>query len=173
MSRKLTKLFAASIVALGLLSTGCGTMRRLGKDAFITVTSPLLVPFYYAPTDAYVETQSLFDNYKQDDREGLMRPANYSIWLPTPSTTLGDGLNPPQLVLSFLSYPFAYVGNLIKHTYYVARHVVDIPLCVLFYWEAELHPYGPEVEPLDIYQGTWFDKESDGANKASDSTGSK
>ena len=34
---------------------------------------------------------------------------------------------------------------------------VDLPLC-LFYGAAELHPSGPEVKPLDIYQGTWFDK---------------
>ena len=35
-------------------------------------------------------------------------------------------------------------------------HIVDLPLCV-FYGAAELHPYGPEVMPLDIYDGTWFD----------------
>lgn len=170
MSRMLKTLFAASVVALGVVSTGCGTMRRLGKDAFITVTSPVLVPFYYAPTDAYVETQQLFDNYKQDEREGLTRPANYSVLLPAPSTTLGDGFNPTQ-ILSFAAFPFAYIGNLFKHTYYVARHAFDIPLCLLFYWEAELHPYGPQVEPLDIYQGTIFDKTAD--EKKSDSTGSK
>ena len=26
---------------------------------------------------------------------------------------------------------------------------------------ADLHPYGPEIKPLDIYTGTIFDYESD------------
>ena len=46
----------------------------------------------------------------------------------------------------------------VKHTLYVVLHAFDFFLFPL-YGLAELHPYGPEVEPLDYYTGTPFDKE--------------
>ncbi len=55
-----------------------------------------------------------------------------------------------------LAFPFTFCYHAIKHGFYGIVHIVDLPLC-LFYGPAELHPSGPEVMPLDIYQGTWFD----------------
>jgi hypothetical protein len=41
-------------------------------------------------------------------------------------------------------------------------HVVDLPLCAL-YGFTELPPANAEVQPLDFYQGTWFDTEPTGS----------
>jgi hypothetical protein len=45
----------------------------------------------------------------------------------------------------------------LEHGIYGIVHLIDFPLCAL-YGPAELAPNGPEIKPLDIYQGTWFDK---------------
>ena len=63
-----------------------------------------------------------------------------------------------------LAFPFTFLYHAFEHTIYAVVHVVDLPFC-LFYGLAELHPNGPEVKPLDFYQGTIFDKESDKAGK--------
>jgi hypothetical protein len=55
-----------------------------------------------------------------------------------------------------LAFPFTFGYHALEHFIYGVVHLVDLPLC-LFYGAAELHPSGPEVKPLDIYQGTWFD----------------
>lgn len=55
-----------------------------------------------------------------------------------------------------LAFPFTFAYHALEHGIYGIVHLVDLPLCVL-YGPAELHPAGPEVKPLDIYQGTWFD----------------
>jgi hypothetical protein len=55
-----------------------------------------------------------------------------------------------------LAFPFTFLYHALEHGIYGIVHLVDLPLC-LFYGAAELHPYGPEIKPLDIYQGTWFD----------------
>lgn len=59
-------------------------------------------------------------------------------------------------------FPFTFVGHAIKHAFYGLVHAGDFILTPL-YGLAELHPYGPEIEPLDIYTGTFFD-ESDEAS---------
>lgn len=79
-----------------------------------------------------------------------------------------DGLETSQSVREGLgsggavqvaSFPFTFFYHAIEHGIYGIVHLVDLPLC-LFYGAAELHPYGPEVMPLDIYQGTWFDSDA-------------
>jgi predicted small secreted protein len=61
-----------------------------------------------------------------------------------------------------VAFPFTFLYHAFEHTIYAVIHIVDLPLC-LFYGAAELGPNGPQVKPLDFYQGTWFDKESDKA----------
>lgn len=56
-----------------------------------------------------------------------------------------------------LAFPFTFAYHAIEHGVYGIVHIIDFPLC-LFYGAAELHPAGPEIMPLDFYQGTWFDK---------------
>lgn len=58
-----------------------------------------------------------------------------------------------------LTLPPAFVVHAVKHTFICAAHAVDFVLSPI-YGVAELHPYGPEVEPLDYYTGTIFDKEA-------------
>jgi len=76
-----------------------------------------------------------------------------------------DGLQTSQNVregmgsgaaVQVLSFPFTFAYHAFEHGLYGLAHLVDLPFCVL-YGPAELHPAGPEVMPLDIYQGTWFD----------------
>ncbi|MCB9877312.1 MAG: hypothetical protein H6835_06890 [Planctomycetes bacterium] len=54
--------------------------------------------------------------------------------------------------------PFTCVFHVIEHGCYGLVHVVDLPLCVVYGAASQLYPAGHEVEPLDIYQGTWFDR---------------
>ena len=66
-------------------------------------------------------------------------------------TGLGSGA-----AVQVLSFPFTFGYHAFEHGVYGLTHLVDLPMCVL-YGAAELYPEGPEVMPLDIYQGTWFD----------------
>ena len=66
-------------------------------------------------------------------------------------TGLGSGAT-----VEVLSLPFTFGYHAIEHAIYGVTHLVDLPMCVL-YAAAEVFPAGPEVKPLDIYQGTWFD----------------
>ncbi|MFK7742272.1 MAG: hypothetical protein AB8H80_18305 [Planctomycetota bacterium] len=75
---------------------------------------------------------------------------------------LGSG-SPVQVA----AFPFTFFYHALEHGIYGIVHLVDLPLC-LFYGAAELHPYGPEVMPLDIYQGTWFDNWAEGAKQGTD-----
>ena len=65
------------------------------------------------------------------------------------------------------SFPFYFVWHWGKHVLYGAAHGVDF-LFTPGYGLAELHPYGPEIEPLDFYTGTWFDTQPDGMPTATD-----
>ncbi len=56
-----------------------------------------------------------------------------------------------------LAFPFTFLYHALEHGMYGVVHLIDLPLC-LFYGAAELHPYGPEIMPLDIYEGTMFDR---------------
>ena len=66
-----------------------------------------------------------------------------------------DGLGSSGAV-QVAAFPFTFAYHAFEHGIYGFAHIVDLPLCVL-YGPAELAPFGPEVMPLDIYQGTWFD----------------
>lgn len=80
-----------------------------------------------------------------------------------------DGLSTSQSVregmgsgaaVQIIAFPFTFFYHAIEHGIYGITHLVDLPLCAL-YGPAELHPAGPEIMPLDIYQGTWFDSWAD------------
>ena len=60
-----------------------------------------------------------------------------------------------------LAFPFTFGYHALEHGLYGIVHLIDFPLCLL-YGAAELHPYGPEIKPLDFYDGTWFDKWAEG-----------
>jgi hypothetical protein len=59
-------------------------------------------------------------------------------------------------VVEVLAFPFTFTYHAFEHLIYGVVHIIDLPMC-LFWGAAELNPTGPEVMPLDIYQGTWFD----------------
>jgi hypothetical protein len=134
----------AALLTIGLISASCGSLRRLGKDALITVTSPVVI-LYGGATDGWIDAENVFDNFKQDERDGI---------IPIPV------IDKPTRILSFIVFPITFLFESGKHFYYCARHAFDIFLFP-FYGLTELHPYGPEIEPLDIYTGTIFDKKSD------------
>ncbi len=73
----------------------------------------------------------------------------------TSSQSVRDGMGSGAGV-QVLAFPFTFGYHALEHAIYGFTHLVDLPLCVL-YGAAELHPYGPEVMPLDIYEGTVFD----------------
>ncbi|GAB4138982.1 MAG: hypothetical protein Fur0037_04980 [Planctomycetota bacterium] len=64
--------------------------------------------------------------------------------------------------MEVLAFPFTFTYHAIEHAIYGAIHIVDLPFC-LAYGLAEMHPYGPEIKPLDFYQGTWFDTPAEGS----------
>lgn len=68
-----------------------------------------------------------------------------------------------------LAFPFTFLYHAIEHGIYGIIHIIDLPMC-LFYGAAELHPYGPEIKPLDIYQGTWFDTWAEKRSKSKKGT---
>ena len=68
-------------------------------------------------------------------------------------------LNSDTTFSSPFSFPFTFFYHAIEHGIYGLTHLVDLPLCAV-YGPAELLPGGPKIEPLDIYQGTWFDSSS-------------
>ncbi len=58
-----------------------------------------------------------------------------------------------------LALPFTTTYHLVKHTLWAVIHLVDFVVFPI-YGAAELHPNGPEIEPLDSYTGTIFDSNS-------------
>ena len=69
----------------------------------------------------------------------------------------GLDAGPAAEVIAFLP---AFFFHTIKHAFYVIIHAVDA--CLFWAWGlAELHPSGPEIQPLDYYQNTWFDRPED------------
>ncbi len=61
-----------------------------------------------------------------------------------------------------LSFPFTFFYHAVEHALYCGVHILDLPLCPL-YALTELPPNSPAIEPLDFYQGTWFDEKPTGA----------
>ncbi|MBL9079133.1 MAG: hypothetical protein JNL08_16645 [Planctomycetes bacterium] len=107
--------------------TSCGTLNRAGKDAFVGVLTVVPVLPIYGGAT---------DGY-------------------TSAKAVRTGLESGSAV-EVLAFPFTFAYHTFEHFVYGIVHIVDFPLC-LFYGAAELHPYGPEIKPLDFYQGTWFD----------------
>ena len=68
-------------------------------------------------------------------------------------------------VVEVLAFPFTFTYHAFEHFMYGVMHIIDLPMC-LFWGAAELNPSGPEVMPLDIYQGTWFDTWAGSGKKA-------
>lgn len=118
----------ALLALLTLTLASCGTLRRAGKDVFIGAATATALLPIYAGAT---------DGYASavSAREGLDAGASLEV----------------------LVFPFTFVWHFVEHTAYGVIHIVDLPLC-LFYWPVELHPYGPEIKPLDFYQGTIFDE---------------
>lgn len=71
-------------------------------------------------------------------------------------------------VTEVIVFPFTFLGHAIKHGFYGLVHAGDFILTPL-YGLAELHPYGPEIEPIDIYTGTFFDHAEDGSGTDAES----
>tara|TARA_R110002073_G_scaffold105798_1_gene239123 strand:+ start:736 stop:1269 length:534 start_codon:yes stop_codon:yes gene_type:complete len=82
----------------------------------------------------------------------------------TTSQNVREGMGSGAAV-QVLSFPFTFAYHAFEHGVYGLVHLVDLPFC-LFYGPAELHPAGPEVMPLDIYQGTWFDGDAKASTDA-------
>ena len=76
----------------------------------------------------------------------------------TTAKEVRNGLGGGPVVEVITMIPAAVVHT-VKHAIYVVFHAVDFVLFPV-YGAAELHPYGPEIEPLDYYTGTIFDKET-------------
>ena len=132
---KPSKVLAISLLTAFVFSAAsCGTMNRLGKDAYITVISPVLVPAA-AAADSYRDATAT--------REGYQTGA----------------------VTEVLSYPLFFMWNTVKHTGYCFVHAVDIPLN-LGYGISEFMELGPEIKPIDYYDGTWFDGSTSGGTNA-------
>lgn len=73
----------------------------------------------------------------------------------TSAQNVRSGLDSGSAV-EVLAFPFTFFYHALEHGIYGIVHLIDLPLCLL-YGPAELHPSGPEIMPLEIYQGTWFD----------------
>jgi predicted small secreted protein len=61
-------------------------------------------------------------------------------------------------VMQTVTLPFAFLWRGVIHTLYCGAHALDF-LFFPVYGLADLHPNGPEIKPLDFYQGTWFDRD--------------
>lgn len=59
--------------------------------------------------------------------------------------------------IEVLAFPFTFAYHAVEHGFYGIVHLVDFCFTP-FYAAAEAHPYGPDIKPLDFYQGTLFDK---------------
>ena len=77
----------------------------------------------------------------------------------TSATAVKDGMEgsaATEALTTAISFPF----HAIKHGFYGLIHAGDFLLFPI-YGLAELHPYGPEIKPLDDYTGTWFAEDED------------
>jgi len=72
------------------------------------------------------------------------------------ATELAAGLDGGSAT-EFMAMPFTVSYHLLKHLFYAGHHFVDI-FAFPVYGAAELHPKGPEIQPLDYYSGTIFDE---------------
>jgi hypothetical protein len=118
----------------------------------ITGLSPAVI-IYGAATDGWSDAEEFFDNYEPDHRARFPLPQVPMV--PIPSTHRAP-FDPINWTMAVFALPITVTYNAIKHTYYCARHAVDLfytPVYVL----ASFHS-GSSVEPLDLYTGTIFDR---------------
>lgn len=80
------------------------------------------------------------------------------------AVTVRDGLDSGSAV-EVLAFPFTFLYHAFEHTLYCAVHILDLPMTP-FYALSELPPDSAPVEPLDFYQGTWFDTEESSGTDA-------
>lgn len=73
------------------------------------------------------------------------------------SEDIAEGLGGGSIT-QFFTFPPLFLYHGLKHGIYGIIHILDI-IGTPAYYLAEMHPYGPDVQPLDIYTGTWFDDE--------------
>ncbi|HLU38441.1 MAG TPA: hypothetical protein VK081_03595, partial [Planctomycetota bacterium] len=73
-------------------------------------------------------------------------------------------------VMQTVTLPFAFLWRGVVHTLYCAAHAVDFVFFPV-YGLADLHPNGPKIEPLDFYQGTWFDRDPEARSTTDMQTG--
>jgi predicted small secreted protein len=130
-----------AIFALLMVSlASCGTARRAGKDAFVGALTVVPLLPLYGGAT---------DGY-------------------TSARKVRDGLHGGAAV-EVIAFPFTFFYHFVEHAVYGVIHIIDLPLCAL-YGAAELHPYGPEIRPLDFYTGTFFDYPSDQGASGIDAT---
>ena len=73
----------------------------------------------------------------------------------TSSQEVRDGLG-GGAATQVVALPFTTLYHLGKHLVWTGVHLLDFVRFPI-YGAAELHPSGPEIEPLDYYTGTIFD----------------
>lgn len=80
------------------------------------------------------------------------------------STRAGiEGGAATEVLTGILLFPI----HALKHGFYGLVHAVDFFLLPI-YGAADLHPYGPEIEPLNYYTGTWFDDDGSSDDSGTD-----
>jgi hypothetical protein len=67
--------------------------------------------------------------------------------------------------IEVIAFPFTFLYHALEHTMYCAIHVIDLPFCPL-YALTEIPKDSTPVQPLDFYQGTWFDSPKDSGTDA-------
>ena len=72
------------------------------------------------------------------------------------AVTVREGLDSGSAV-EVLAFPFTFFYHALEHFIYCGIHVLDLPLTP-FYALSELPPANNDIQPLDFYQGTWFDQ---------------
>jgi predicted small secreted protein len=80
----------------------------------------------------------------------------------TSAMTVREGLDSGSAV-EVLAFPFTFAYHAVEHFLYCGIHVLDLPLTP-FYAMSELPPGNNDVQPLDFYQGTWFDETPSGTD---------
>jgi len=106
---------------------------------------------------------------------GTMRRADKDLFVTVTSPAIilygagTDGLDDAQNIQQGLEagdgtqalfLPFTFIYRAFDHTICCALHALDF-FAFPAYGVAELHPAGPEIKPLQIYTGTFFDLAED------------
>ncbi|MEM7205086.1 MAG: hypothetical protein AAF628_32830 [Planctomycetota bacterium] len=82
------------------------------------------------------------------------------------SQDVAEGLD-AGVATQVIAMPFTTTYHVLKHGVLAFLHLGDFLLCPI-YGAADLHPSGPEIQPLDYYTGTWFDDPNWGQSGSTD-----